>query len=240
MFDRLWWRSRRTVMIVAEQRPDPALVAPFLNGAGLRLVHARPDHGAMRLARRRRPSLIIEEVQAPDDAGLAFRRQLRASPDTREIPLIVVTAAELRARTDEAHAQAVLVKPIDGGDMFREVRRFLPLPRRRSTRYGVNLRFEFGGDREGWRQAFSRDLSIRGTFLKTDLQPALGSRFDLRFHLPGSSAAIVCRAAVVHVRSGNDPASGHSTGFAIEFEELEEIDAQRLEHYIRLHADTSD
>jgi trehalose-6-phosphate synthase len=86
-------------MIVAEQGPDPALAAPFLAGAGLRLLHARPDQGAMRLARRRRPSLIIEEVHAPDDDGLAFRRELRASPDTREIPLIVITAPELRGRT---------------------------------------------------------------------------------------------------------------------------------------------
>lgn len=235
VFDKLWRRSSSTVMIVSEHLPDPALNSSFLRTPEIRLLNRYPDGQALKLARRKRPSLIIEDLQAPDQDGFAFRQQLRSDPGTRAIPLILVTEPELRDRAREACAEVVLLKPLKRNEFFKAVRRFIPLPKRRYLRYGANLRFAYTAAGQAG-QAFSRDLSLNGAFLKTDRILALGTRIELRFHLPGAWQEICCRGSVVRVSSGSGPAGAPLTGFAVEFDEMADEDSERLETFIASNA----
>lgn len=231
MFERLWRRPTRTVLIVTEAEPDPTLSPSFLRQPQIRIINSFPDDHAMRLARRKRPCLIIEDLQRPDSRGALFRDELRSDPQTCSIPLILLTEPELKERADRSAPAAVLVKPVRRQEFFREVRRFVPLPKRKHQRYGGNLRFSYRTD-QCVGQAFSRDLSLTGAFLKTDRVLPLGTRLGLRFNLPGTWDEICCQAVVIRTSSGTDPQSGNFSGFAIEFDGVNDDDADRLQSFI--------
>jgi CheY-like chemotaxis protein len=221
------------VLIIAEATPDPGLGSAFLKQPDIRLLTSFPDEQGLQLARREQPSLIIDEVQTGNGRGVDFCRRLRTERGTRSIPLIVITSPELCDRVREVGPDAVLIKPFVRNDFFEAVSRFVPLPRRRNNRLGVNLRFTFrSGEVVG--QAFSRDLSGKGAFLKTDRELALGTLLEVRFQLPGSHHEIRCRA-VVRSTSHSDPTSGRQSGVGVEFVDIAEGDSDRVEAFIVQH-----
>ena len=228
MFESLWRRSGRTVLIVSENSAEPVLDSPFLHQPDIRLITSYPDDEGLRLARRERPSLIIEELDACNGEALEFCEKLRAHRSTRSIPLIVVTSSSNRERAERARADALLEKPLRRRELYEAVCRFLSLPRRRVDRIITNLRFTFWVDDHRY-QAFSRDVSEQGAFLKTDRVPGLGQRIELRFRLPGCSSEVRCVGVVRNTTCGEHHQLG---GVGVEFREMSEADQERLETFI--------
>lgn len=229
MLANLWRRHDPSVLIVSAEPPDPALDGTLLRQVDVRLLTSFPADG-LAIARRERPKLIIEDLQEPSGAGLAFCRELRSDPRTRSIPLILVVSSESRAAATEVHPEALLERPLERNDLFDAVRRFLPLPERRGRRLMTNLRFTF---RDGGQQfqAFSRDVSSSGAFLKTDRIPPLGTKIELGFHLPGSWAEVRC-LGVVRNTSRGDGHDGCVNGIGVEFQELGESESEQLETFV--------
>jgi len=225
----MWPFSSRKVLIVSEELREPTLDSAFLHQPNIRLLTAHPDADGLKLARRKRPSLIIENLCARDGQGLEFCRDLRTHPRTRKIPLIVVAEAELHSGIAAIHAEALLKKPLDRREYFDAVRRFLPMPARSSRRTPVNLRFLYRIDGRD-AQAFSREVSLSGAFIKSDCPPPLGSRLNVEFNIPGRWNPVRTSAIV---RSGPMSAEGSgSGGFGIEFDGMKEDDAARLGQFI--------
>jgi CheY-like chemotaxis protein len=229
VFRSLWRRTNRAVLIVSEDPSGPLLHNDFLRQSELGLLTAFPGTEALDIARRRRPGLIIEDLDPPGHTGLAFCSDLASDTATRSIPLILVAPETLRRRARATHAEVVLDKPLDGREFFCAVRRFVTLPRRRRQRANVNLRFTYGvGDQMG--QAFSRDLSSRGAFLKTDRIFLLGTRLDLSVCIPGVADQLKFSAVVRGTSSMLH--SGESGGVGVEFVDLPEADRKTLERFI--------
>jgi PAS domain S-box-containing protein len=66
--------------------------------------------------KRRRPSLVLLDMQLPDIDGLELLRHLQASPETSRIPVIVVSADATEARISQAIAAGAthyLTKPVN-------------------------------------------------------------------------------------------------------------------------------
>ncbi len=129
------------------------------------------------------------------------------------------TAAKTFARTLEG---------VRRRDLLDAVLRWFALAPERKKRCPANLRFTFGYDGTEC-QAFSRDLSESGAFLKTDNAPASGSVLTLHFRLPGDHAEIGCGGLVRRIEQGDDPAP---SGFGVEFRDLDPDDGKRLAAFI--------
>ena len=232
MLQRWFGGATRTVLMVASRELDRSLDGAFLHRPPIRLLTGRPDDRSLRLARRKHPSLIIDDLQeADDDCVVDFCRKLRGDPTTRGIPLMVVAPPDLDDCARACQPTLLLRKPVGRHEFFRAVRRFVPMPARRSERCATNLRFSYRSPSvEG--QAFSRDVSLVGAFLKTDRIPQLASRLELTFRLPGEEVSIQCRASVVRVSVPSGPLAEPENGFAVEFDELADEDVARLERYV--------
>jgi uncharacterized protein (TIGR02266 family) len=129
----------------------------------------------------------------------------------------------------QTRADVVLGKPLKRRELFDAVRRFIPLPSRRTLRVFINLRFRYTAN-DRMAQAFSRDLSIRGTFLKTDRTLPLGTRLVLQFCLPGLAEEMRCSGVVRNTCSTTRAAD--PGGIGIEFEELRDRDRELLAAFI--------
>jgi len=91
---------------------------------GVRLLPAILGRLAIDLAREHRPDLIVLDLHLPDLSGEEVLRALKADPQTRGIPVVVISADVTASRRDTAlaaGAAAYLCKPFDIGTFLRLV-----------------------------------------------------------------------------------------------------------------------
>jgi CheY-like chemotaxis protein len=92
------------VQRILGKRPDIALI-PCMQG-GL----------ALDLARLHRPDLVLLDLHLPDIPGEEVMKELRQTPDCRNIPVVVLSADATREQRDRllaAGAHAYITKPLD-------------------------------------------------------------------------------------------------------------------------------
>ena len=82
----------------------------------VRLVPAMQGRLGLDLAREHRPALILLDLHLPDIPGDEVLQRLQADPETRQIPVVVISADATPGQVDRllaAGARAYLTKPLD-------------------------------------------------------------------------------------------------------------------------------
>jgi CheY-like chemotaxis protein len=117
------------VILVVEDNPaNLLLVKAVLRLADLTVVEATTVAAARVLVRDTMPDLVLMDVRLPDGDGLELTRELKASPVTAAIPVLVLTAHAMKGDGEAAAAagcDGFITKPIDTRTLADEVRRHL-------------------------------------------------------------------------------------------------------------------
>ena len=117
--------DRDPVLIVDDERSMRQLLAAALNLAGIRTVEAASGAQALDLLRHQRFSAVLLDNRMPDMTGLETLVALRARPETRTLPVILVTGDEEvadRVRGLQAGADDYVVKPFHPDELVARVR----------------------------------------------------------------------------------------------------------------------
>ncbi len=118
-------------ILIVDDNPDVRrLIRRILQSQGeYKLSEATNGMEAIELARRELPNLIILDLMMPEMDGFAVLNELKKSPETAEIPVIVVTAKELTPNEKDrlrGHIQTLMQKGDFMSDEFMdEVRALL-------------------------------------------------------------------------------------------------------------------
>jgi CheY-like chemotaxis protein len=80
-----------TILVVDDAQTDRELMACVVHAAGHRALIAGDGCEAIALAKRHRPSLIFLDVAMPVMDGFATCRRLASDPETRAIPVVLVS-----------------------------------------------------------------------------------------------------------------------------------------------------
>ena len=124
-------RVAKTVLIVEDNELNMKLFHDLLDAHGYATVGTRSGLEALKIARERRPDLILMDIQLPEVSGLEVTRWLKDDEELREIPVIAVTAFAMKGdeeRIREGGCEAYLSKPISVGKFIETVRHFLGNP----------------------------------------------------------------------------------------------------------------
>jgi two-component system cell cycle response regulator DivK len=118
----------KTVLIVEDNELNMKLFHDLLDAHGYKTLQTRSGLEALKLARERRPDLILMDIQLPEVSGLEVTRWLKDDEELREIPVIAVTAFAMKGdeqRIRQGGCEAYISKPISIGTFLETVRRYL-------------------------------------------------------------------------------------------------------------------
>ena len=97
-------------LIVEDEQDTADAYREALRFSGVRALTVPTGREALRRAEELIPDLIILDYRLPDVHGRELCRQLRANPETRQVPILVVTASP-QDDPDSEYPDAVLTKP---------------------------------------------------------------------------------------------------------------------------------
>jgi two-component system phosphate regulon response regulator PhoB len=97
-----------TILVVEDEPAIRELLKVNLADAGYAIEESTDAEAAQKALQHGLPDLVLLDWMLPGQSGLAFARQLRASPRTRDLPIIMLTA-----RADEADRVAGLEAWVD-------------------------------------------------------------------------------------------------------------------------------
>lgn len=117
-----------TVLLVEDNVDNRAIYRTILEHGGLEVIEAQDGAAGLRLARERRPDVILMDISIPVLDGWEATRQLKADPETRDIPVVALTAHALagdRQKAEEIGFDQYLAKPIEPRRVMEAVRALL-------------------------------------------------------------------------------------------------------------------
>lgn len=121
-----------TRVFIAEDEPNILESLSFLLGReGWEVTSALDGNSAMeQLSNGTLPDVVILDIMLPHRNGFDILRQLRSTPRTRNLPVIVLTAKgqeKDRKTAEEIGANAFVTKPFSNKDVVDQVRRLAGL-----------------------------------------------------------------------------------------------------------------
>jgi PAS domain S-box-containing protein len=111
------------VLIIDDDPSASELIGSFLAPEGYRLMSAHSAVEGLQLARKHRPDIITLDILMPDGNGFGTLFELRADPNTADIPIVVASIVDQRKMGISFGAKEYLVKPIDKQALLQAVRR---------------------------------------------------------------------------------------------------------------------
>jgi two-component system cell cycle response regulator DivK len=107
--------AAKRILVVEDNELNMKLLNDVLEAHGYEVMSTGRGMVAVEWARQYRPNLILMDLQLPDLSGLEATRQIKAAKETRDIPVIAVTAFAMAGDEKKAldhGCDAYVAKPI--------------------------------------------------------------------------------------------------------------------------------
>ena len=120
--------SAKTVLLVDDEEAMRKVMGRRVESWGYRVLTAPDGHEALRLAKAHHPDCIALDVMMPGIDGMETCRQLKEASETRQIPVILVSAKAKQIAPDQVHtagAFALLSKPYEPADLRQVIQQAL-------------------------------------------------------------------------------------------------------------------
>lgn len=130
------------ILIVDDEPKNRELLTVLLRLEGHLIMTANCGEAALEIVARTPPDLILLDVMMPNMDGYQVANKLKSDPDTKNIPIIMVTALDDRSsklRGLDAGAEEFLSKPVDRAELWVRVRNLLRLKKHHDLLATSNL-----------------------------------------------------------------------------------------------------
>ncbi|MET4685128.1 two-component system chemotaxis response regulator CheY [Brevundimonas faecalis] len=119
-------RVTKTVLTVDDSRTMRDMLMLALRDAGYRVVQAEDGVHGLEVLQAEAPDVVITDINMPRMDGFGFIEGMRADPNHKATPVLVLTTesdAAKKQRAREAGATGWIVKPFDPAKLVDAVRR---------------------------------------------------------------------------------------------------------------------
>lgn len=118
-------QNRRVLIVDDESDLTEALAIRLSSGWGFTVAVAHDGEEGLRKASAFRPDMILLDIAMPNVDGWEMCRRLRDDPETRFIPIVIMTAwstDDLHRRAQEEGVAKVLLKPAEDDELLNVLR----------------------------------------------------------------------------------------------------------------------
>lgn len=120
--------SGNLILHVEDNQYNRKIIRDLLSKNSYEIMEAYNGEAALDALARRRPDLILMDIQLPKLSGLEVTRRIRTDPSLAQIPIIAITSFALSGDDRvafEAGCSAYIAKPFRPRDLLELIRRFL-------------------------------------------------------------------------------------------------------------------
>jgi PAS domain S-box-containing protein len=113
------------ILIVDDERKNRQLLEVMLAPEGFQLLTASSGEEALAMVAQQQPDVILLDVMMPGTNGYRVADQIKGNLDTKNIPIIMITALssrDARMQALSAGAEDFLTKPVDRAELCMRVR----------------------------------------------------------------------------------------------------------------------
>lgn len=118
----------KTVLIVEDNELNMKLFHDLLEAHGYQTLETRNGNEVLKIAREKRPDLILMDIQLPEVSGLDVTRWLKADDELKHIPVIAVTAFAMKGdeqKIREGGCEDYISKPISVTGFIEVIEKYL-------------------------------------------------------------------------------------------------------------------
>jgi CheY-like chemotaxis protein len=123
-------------LIIEDNDKNRKLVRDLLQVKGHKTIESESAEEGLQLAMEKSPNVILMDIQLPGMDRITALKQLRANPQTKNIPVIAITASAMTYNRQAMLAEGFdgyQSKPISVKDFLGEVERVLVATRIRNS-----------------------------------------------------------------------------------------------------------
>ena len=120
--------ANELILIIEDNDKNRKLLRDLLQVKGHKTIETETAEEGLKLALEKSPALILMDIQLPGMDGITALKQLRANPQTNNIPVIAITASAMTNNRQAMLAEGFdgyQSKPISVKDFFGELERVL-------------------------------------------------------------------------------------------------------------------
>jgi twitching motility two-component system response regulator PilH len=144
-------RPGTRMLVIDDSATIVAMLARMLRQNGYTVLEAADAEQGLAIARAEAPELVFLDIVLPGMDGFAALRQLRRDPNTREIPVIMISGNEQATEEFYVHrigADDFMKKPFARAEVFARIERLLDangVPKRLPTAHAAQAAPEGDG-----------------------------------------------------------------------------------------------
>ena len=119
----------KRILVVEDQEDNRQILRDLLGSVGYEMIEAWDGEAGVAAAKKERPDLVLMDIQLPLLDGYEATRRIKADPDLKNIPIIVVTSYALSGDDVKARAagcDAYVTKPYSPRQLLAKIKEFLP------------------------------------------------------------------------------------------------------------------
>jgi two-component system cell cycle response regulator DivK len=120
--------STKNIMIVEDNPVNQKVIQKLVKIFGHNSINISDGHQVIDLVRDNRPDLILMDVQLVDISGIDLTKIIKADPDLKSIPVIIITAfatIDDKARIiEQSNCDDFLAKPFSPDELAEKISRF--------------------------------------------------------------------------------------------------------------------
>ncbi len=113
--------QRAPVLVLEDDRQTLFLYEKYLERSGFQVLPVRSVEDARRSVQRVRPAAMVLDVMLEGETSWNFLAEMKTKPDTRDIPILVVTVTDREQKARALGADEFWLKPVEATQLLRKL-----------------------------------------------------------------------------------------------------------------------
>jgi two-component system cell cycle response regulator DivK len=118
----------KCILVVEDQEDNRQILRDLLGATDYEMMEAENGQEALNAIEKKKPDLILMDIQLPVMDGYEATRRIKAKPEWKSIPVIVVTSYALSGDAEKARAAGCddyVTKPYSPRQLRAKIREYL-------------------------------------------------------------------------------------------------------------------